>query len=246
MRKDEIDHNGAYLCDYEYSDHLFHQSNQCFNALKCQKIVKKFENYGVPPPPCLAADDLTADRRFCRHLSSFESIKMTADLIIGHFNVRIKKNERPADVLSSLCGGFGCLLVFVFGERQRCFKQHIRLVLNKITVLTVVFGSLPSFLARPLTSSSPSLPCLTSRLAIDFRRATFLASDLVKTADLVRTADLVADLVITANLINNLSQICLSARHKSAQFRRSLLVAMTNACQPSPNALQSPQSGQTF
>ena len=104
--KDEIDHNGAYLCDYEYSDHLFHQSNQCFNALKCQKIVKKFENYGAPPLPCLAADrssdlkivknvrkdeidhnadDLTADRRFCRHLSSFESIKMTADLIIGHF-----------------------------------------------------------------------------------------------------------------------------------------------------------------
>ena len=50
----------------------FKQSNQCFNALKCQKIVKKFENYGAPPPPCLAADNLTADRRFCRHLSSFE------------------------------------------------------------------------------------------------------------------------------------------------------------------------------
>ena len=54
--KDEIDHNGAYLCDYEYSDHLFHQSKQCFNALKCPKIVKKFD---APPPPCLAADNLT-------------------------------------------------------------------------------------------------------------------------------------------------------------------------------------------
>ena len=54
--KDEIDHNGAYLCDYEYSDHLFHQS---FSALKCPKIVKIENRYGAPPPPCLAADDLT-------------------------------------------------------------------------------------------------------------------------------------------------------------------------------------------
>ena len=41
----------------------FKQSHQCFNALKCPKIVKKFEeNYGAPPPPCLerrAADNLS-------------------------------------------------------------------------------------------------------------------------------------------------------------------------------------------
>ena len=47
--KDEIDHNGAYLCDYEYSDHLFHQSYQCFSALKCPKIVKIENRYGAPP-----------------------------------------------------------------------------------------------------------------------------------------------------------------------------------------------------
>ena len=38
----------------------FKQSNQCFNALKCPKIVKNY--YGAPPPPELeraAADDLS-------------------------------------------------------------------------------------------------------------------------------------------------------------------------------------------
>ena len=60
MKNVEIDHNGAYQSAYQSGYHLFHQSNQCFNALKCPKIIKKFDkNYGVPPPPCLAADDLT-------------------------------------------------------------------------------------------------------------------------------------------------------------------------------------------
>ena len=33
----EIDHNGAYLCDYEYSDHLFHQSIDHSVHFKAQK-----------------------------------------------------------------------------------------------------------------------------------------------------------------------------------------------------------------
>ena len=84
--KDEIDHNGAYLCDYEYSDHLFHQSNQCFNALKCPKIVKKFENYGAPPPPCLAADDL-AKLIFLHQNSKSRRNHEQKHVEIGHFKV---------------------------------------------------------------------------------------------------------------------------------------------------------------
>ena len=59
IQNDVIVHQSASLSVNEDVRINFKQSNQCFNALKCPKIVKKFgENYGAPPPPCLESFDV--------------------------------------------------------------------------------------------------------------------------------------------------------------------------------------------
>ena len=131
---------------------------------------------------------------------------------------------------------------------------------------------LSPFLARPLTltSSSPSLPFLTSRRAtfvnnavlqsvLHWReqwrlsraeqsdRAMSLPSFLtIRSAVVSATRSAVVSAILSA-VVSTREQWRLSrAEHQNIVARHSSLVATTNARQPSPNVLQSPQSGQTF
>ena len=80
-----IVHQSASLSVNEDVRINFKQSNQCINALKCPKIIKKFdENCGAPPPPCLeraaAADNLSK-------------------LVFLDQNVDLRESERPNVIL---------------------------------------------------------------------------------------------------------------------------------------------------
>ena len=53
IQNDLIDHLSASQSVNEDVRNNFNQSNQCFNALKCQKCAIKIKKFGAPPPPCV-------------------------------------------------------------------------------------------------------------------------------------------------------------------------------------------------